>query len=118
MKRQNTDSSNGQKPLVLDLFCGAGGMSLGFQTAGYHVGLGMDNDLLACQTYAHNFGQEHAACADITTIADPFAFVRERGLTRVDVIIGGPPCQGFSRVGRGKLRQVNNDPHYIHDPRN
>jgi DNA (cytosine-5)-methyltransferase 1 len=118
MKRQNTDSSNAQKPLVIDLFCGAGGMSLGFQMAGYHVGLGMDNDLLACQTYAHNFGQEHTACADITTIADPIAFVRERGLTRVDVITGGPPCQGFSRVGRGKLRQVNNDPNYIHDPRN
>lgn len=101
-------------------------MSLGFQMAGYTIGLGVDNDPLACQTYAHNFGQEHTACVDITTIADPTGFVRgyisldnsEHHLNQVDIIIGGPPCQGFSRVGRGKLRQVNNDPGYIHDPRN
>ena len=92
-------------PVVLDLFCGAGGMSLGFQRAGYTVGLGVDNDPLACQTHAHNFGQQHTACADITTITDPMAFIHEHGLARVEVIIGGPPCQGFSRVGRGKLRR-------------
>lgn len=44
--------------------------------------------------------------------------MHEHNLAQVDVIIGGPPCQGFSRVGRGKLRQVNNDPDYIYDPRN
>jgi len=93
-------------------------MSLGTEMAGYSIGLGIDNDPLACRTYSYNFGQGRAVCVDITTIADPAAFVREYGLTQVHVIIGGPPCQGFSRVGRGKLRQVNNDPDYIHDPRN
>ncbi len=110
--------SNRYPPVVLDLFCGAGGMSLGFLMAGFQIGLGVDRDALACQTHAHNFGQNRTVCADITTIADPAAFVQEHGLTQVDVVIGGPPCQGFSRVGRGKLRQVNNDPGYIHDPRN
>lgn len=110
--------SNRYSPVVLDLFCGAGGMSLGFLMAGFHIGLGVDRDALACQTHAHNFRQSHTVCADITTIADPLAFVQEQGLAQIDVVIGGPPCQGFSRVGRGKLRQINNDPRYIHDPRN
>jgi DNA (cytosine-5)-methyltransferase 1 len=106
------------KPIVLDLFCGAGGMSLGFQMAGYSIGLGIDKDSLACHTHAYNFGLGHTVCADIKEIADPEVFLREHGIERVDVIIGGPPCQGFSRVGRGKLRKVNNDPDYLHDPRN
>jgi len=104
-------------PVVLDTFCGAGGMSLGFQMAGYHICLGVDNDSLACRTYAHNF-DGHCVQADITTIADQRAFIQARGLERVDVIIGGPPCQGFSRVGRGKIRSLLNDSTYIHDPRN
>lgn len=92
-------------------------MSLGFQMAGYHIGLGVDNDLLACQTHAHNFGGR-CIQADIAAITDPEDFIQSHGLERVDVIIGGPPCQGFSRVGRGKIRSLLNDPTYIHDPRN
>jgi len=61
-------------PVLLDLFCGAGGMSLGFQMAGFTIGLGVDNDPLACQTHTYNFGQNHTICADITTITDPVAF--------------------------------------------
>lgn len=109
----NTSSS----PVVLDLFCGAGGMSLGFALAGYHIGLGIEKWEPAARTHAANFG---GAChvADITTITDPGALLDVCGLDRVDVIIGGPPCQGFSRVGRGKLRSVHNDPTFLHDPRN
>lgn len=106
-----------RSPLALDIFCGAGGMSLGFQMAGYTIGLGIDNDPLACQTYAYNFGSR-CVQRDIAAIADPIAFIQEQDVERVDVLVGGPPCQGFSRVGRGKLRQVKNDPDYIHDPRN
>jgi DNA (cytosine-5)-methyltransferase 1 len=92
-------------------------MSLGFQMATYYIGLGVDSDPMACQTHAHNF-DGRCLEVDIETIADPGAFVQEHGLELVGVIIGGPPCQGFSRVGRGKLREVKNDPTYIHDPRN
>jgi DNA (cytosine-5)-methyltransferase 1 len=106
-----------RKPLVLDLFCGAGGMSLGFQLAGYEIALGVDNDALACRTHDHNFDRR-CVQADIVTIPDPKAFLEGWGLPSVDVIVGGPPCQGFSRVGRGKLRSLKNDPTYIHDPRN
>jgi len=78
-----------QKLAVLDLFCGAGGMSLGFQMAGYDVGLGVDRDLPACQTYAYNF-DGRCVQAKIEEIADPVAFVQAHGLAGVDVIIGGP----------------------------
>jgi DNA (cytosine-5)-methyltransferase 1 len=92
-------------------------MSLGFQMAGYTIGLGVDSEPLACQTHAHNF-DGRCVVADIRTITDPITCVQSNGLNRVDVIIGGPPCQGFSRVGRGKIRNLRNDPTYIHDPRN
>ncbi|MFQ5872986.1 MAG: DNA cytosine methyltransferase, partial [Dehalococcoidia bacterium] len=109
--------SSRPRPVVLDLFCGAGGMSLGFEMAGYQIGLGVDNDPAACKTHAHNFNGRSVQ-ADIAAIGDPKAFIQGYGLEEVNVIIGGPPCQGFGRVGRGKLRQVKNDPNYVHDPRN
>jgi DNA (cytosine-5)-methyltransferase 1 len=105
------------QPIVLDLFSGAGGMSLGFEMAGYHIALGVEKDRLAAQTYAHNF-DHRCHTADISEIQDIRNFLQDRGLERVDVIIGGPPCQGFSRVGRGKIRSIRRDPDYIHDPRN
>ena len=105
------------EPVVLDLFCGAGGMSLGFEMAGYRIGLGVEKEELPFRTHSLNFdGRCHLG--DIGGISDPLAFVREHGLDRVDVAIGGPPCQGFSRVGRGKIRSLRQDPDYIHDPRN
>ncbi len=75
-------------PVALDLFCGAGGLSLGFERAGYRIGLGVEKDELACQTHRHNFG-DHCYLGDIQGITDPEAFVREQNLERVDVIIGG-----------------------------
>lgn len=90
---------------------------MGFQMAGYHIGLGVENAELPWKTYAHNFG-DRCHLGDIREIPDPMALLQQYGLERVDVIIGGPPCQGFTRVGRGKIRSLKNDPGYIHDPRN
>ncbi|GAB4537248.1 MAG: DNA cytosine methyltransferase [Anaerolineae bacterium] len=109
--------SGDHMPIVLDLFCGAGGMSLGFQMAGYHIGLGVEKEELSHKTHCYNFGNR-CHLGDIRDILDPWRFIQGHGLEWVDVIIGGPPCQGFSRVGRGKLRSLKNDPTYIHDPRN
>lgn len=113
----NSDSSMSSDPVVLDLFCGAGGMSLGFEMAGFRVGLGVEKEDLPFQTHCLNFsGQCHHG--DIRDIVDPKAFANDHGLKKVDVVIGGPPCQGFSRVGRGKIRSLKQDSTYIHDPRN
>jgi DNA (cytosine-5)-methyltransferase 1 len=104
-------------PVALDLFSGAGGLSLGFKMAGYHIGLGVEKEVLPHRTHCYNFG-DLCYLGDIREIFDPTYFAQEHGLQQVDVIIGGPPCQGFSRVGRGKIRSLHNDPTYIHDPRN
>ena len=104
-------------PIVLDLFCGAGGMSLGFQMAGYTIGLGVEKETIPCSTHRYNLGN-HCYNGRIEDIEDPKALISSYGLATVVVVVGGPPCQGFSRVGRGKLRSLHGDPDFIHDPRN
>jgi DNA (cytosine-5)-methyltransferase 1 len=74
----------------IDLFCGAGGMALGFEQAGFDPVFAVDNDRYAVETYRLNFG-DRIVCADIREV-DQFP--------KADVVIGGPPCQGFSRLGK------------------
>ena len=92
-----------QKYNVLDLFCGCGGLSLGFEEAGYNVLLGIDIWEDALKTYAYNHSK--TLCADMSTLRgeDVEEII---GDNNVDVIIGGPPCQGFSIAGK---RIVNDD---------
>lgn len=84
---------------VLDLFCGCGGLSLGFEEAGYRVLLGIDfwNDAL--ETYKYNHKQSQTLRADMASL-NPEQVERLLGTKDVDVIIGGPPCQGFSVAGK------------------
>ncbi len=91
--------------ITVDLFAGAGGLSLGFHQAGFHVVAGLDIDPWACETYAANF-LAVVDSVDLATVHSPRLLIEKLGLPRVDVIIGGPPCQGFARVGRGKLRSL------------
>ncbi len=79
------------RPTVISLYSGAGGMDLGFQQAGFELLWANDFDAAAVQTYRHNIG-EHAECGDVLEVQVPDA--------RPDVVIGGPPCQGFSVIGR------------------
>lgn len=78
---------------VLDLFSGCGGLSLGFKWAGFTPVLGVEFERNAAATYAANFGAVHFG--DIAALKEP-----EFEVPRVDVIVGGPPCQGFSGLGR------------------
>jgi DNA (cytosine-5)-methyltransferase 1 len=73
---------------VGSLFCGAGGLDLGFRQAGFALAWALDNDPDSCATYRTNLG-EHVRCVDVRT-------VRFEDLGDVEVIIGGFPCQGFS----------------------
>lgn len=84
---------------LIDLFCGAGGMSLGFQMAGLNPIYAIDIDKYSIDTYRANFG-DHAICGDIRAVETS---------PKPAVVIDGPPCQGFSRLGKqsSKARPEN-----------
>ena len=84
---------------IIDLFCGCGGLSLGFESAGFNVLLGIDMWEDALVTYRHNHKNGNTLCADLATL--PVEEVDKAiNHEKVDVIIGGPPCQGFSIAGK------------------
>jgi DNA (cytosine-5)-methyltransferase 1 len=114
----------GGAPRVLDLFSGCGGLSLGLRAAGGEIVAAIENDADAAKSHGINFHQgneAHSKARDIT-ITKPAQLTRELGLGTAslafDIIIGGPPCQAFARVGRSKLREVAEHPEaFRHDPR-
>ena len=114
----------GERPRTLSLFSGCGGLSLGFDAAGFRIAGAVESCPTTAASHGANFNPEeprHAVARDITAIPAS-ALVKELSLGRVDrsfdVIIGGPPCQAFARVGRSKLREVVDDPEaFRHDGR-
>ena len=90
-------------PKVLDLFCGCGGLSEGFKLAGYTIVGGVDFNEPAIKTYNRNFPEAKGICCDLLNM-DSQRIIEEFGdLRDIDVIIGGPPCQGFSAANRYKI---------------
>jgi DNA (cytosine-5)-methyltransferase 1 len=83
---------------TLDLFCGCGGMSLGFQNAGFELVAAFDNWKPALDTYTRNFSHPAFLC-DLGTLED-MQVLRD---FHADVVIGGPPCQDFSSAGKRDL---------------
>lgn len=92
---------------IIDLFCGCGGLSLGFEMAGFEVKKAIDMWEDAVKTYNHNHKNKVAVCEDIHNWTN--AYLKEL-CQEEDVVgvIGGPPCQGYSTVGTRD----------VHDPRN
>jgi DNA (cytosine-5)-methyltransferase 1 len=106
----------GGRPRVLDLFAGCGGLSLGFLTAGFKVAAAVEVDPDAASSHARNFHDGdplHGKARDITAVT-PEALARDLNLgpvgSAIDVLVGGPPCQAFARVGRSKLREIDAHP--------
>jgi DNA (cytosine-5)-methyltransferase 1 len=114
----------GGRPRLLDLFSGCGGLSLGFQAAGFDVAAAVESDPAAAASHGANFhpgDPRHGRARDITAIS-PTRLAAELTLGDVaqafDVLVGGPPCQAFARVGRSKLREVAEHPEaFRHDAR-
>lgn len=84
---------------VIDLFCGCGGLSLGFEKAGFNILLGIDNWKDAIKTFKKNHKGSKAICADLSTLT-PESVEEIIPGKQVHAIIGGPPCQGFSIAGK------------------
>lgn len=90
---------------VVDLFAGAGGLSYGFEKAGFDISLAVEKDAWAVETYIANHRNKNAIEADIHTLNEEF-FEKYKG--NVDVVMGGPPCQGFS-IAASNRRKENDD---------
>lgn len=100
-----------RKYTCVDLFCGAGGLSKGFLDAGYDVILGVDFDESALKTFKENHGSTTALKLDLydhSNIDQIVSFLDEKGVTELDVLVGGPPCQGFSYAGKMDVNDKRN----------
>lgn len=95
------------RPTVIDLFAGVGGLSLGFEMEGFDVLLANEYDKSIAAAYAENHKKTKVIVGDITSFDLNKVF--KEYVDKVDVVIGGPPCQGFSQKGKRKT---------IHDERN
>ncbi|NMG07011.1 DNA cytosine methyltransferase [Brasilonema sp. UFV-L1] len=94
-------SNQKERPIAVDLFAGAGGMTLGFEQAGFDVLASIEIDPVHCATHEFNFPFWRILCKSVvdTTAAE----IRSRssiGDREIDVVFGGPPCQGFSLIGK------------------
>lgn len=110
---ERPDGAQVRRPLAVDLFAGAGGLTLGLEQAGFDVVAAVEYDPVHAATHEYNFPHCKVLCADIAAPLQPSAIkaaVRE-GIAshggdpsswdgEIDLIAGGPPCQGFSMIGK------------------
>jgi DNA (cytosine-5)-methyltransferase 1 len=102
-------SNRKKRPIAVDLFAGAGGMTLGFEQAGFDVLAAVEIDPVHCATHQFNFPMCSILCQDVAQLRG--SEIRKKsaiGGREIDVVISGSPCQGFSMMGK---RDVD-------DPRN
>ena len=99
-----------KKYTVIDLFCGCGGLSEGFRLAGFEIVGGIDFNKMATETYKLNFPNAKVYCEDLSDFNELDIKKAFPDIESIDVIIGGPPCQGFSSANRYHLEGT--------DPRN
>lgn len=99
-------------PTLIDLFCGCGGLSWGFEEEGFTLLLGADLRETALRTYVRNFPQATPLEKDLTDYS-PHLLMARLGLNEgdLDCLVGGPPCQGFSKNVPARHR-------YLDDPKN
>ena len=84
---------------TIDLFCGCGGLSYGFEKAGYSIILGVDNDENALETFKLNHQNSKGEKIDLFDEDFMGEIDKNIGEMNIDIIVGGPPCQGFSLTG-------------------
>lgn len=104
------------RPIGIDLFAGAGGLSLGFEQAGFDIAAAVEIDPIHCATHEYNFPDTKMICASVVDLAG--VEIRARaGIEgrEIDVVFGGAPCQGFSMIGKRAFDDQRNQLvfHYV-----
>jgi len=97
------------RPIAVDLFAGAGGLSLGFEQAGFDIMASVEIDPIHCSAHKYNFPMCKTICRSVVDVTGEY--VREVsgiGEKEIDVVIGGAPCQGFSLIGKRALDDDRN----------
>ncbi|WCM87786.1 DNA cytosine methyltransferase [Acidovorax sp. NCPPB 3576] len=104
------------RPVGVDLFAGAGGLSLGFEQAGFDVAAAVEIDPIHCATHEYNFPHSKAICASVVDLSgEDIRQIASLGKIDIDVVFGGAPCQGFSMIGKRALDDSRNQLvfHYV-----
>lgn len=97
-----------KKFTMIDLFSGCGGLSYGFEQAGFNCLIGVDHDAPSLTTFNHNHPHAVPMRLDLSRDDSIGKIVKTLGDTNVDLIVGGPPCQGFSLTGTRKEHDTRN----------
>ena len=104
------------RPIAIDLFAGAGGLGLGFEQAGFDIVAAVEIDPIHCATHKFNFPNCVTICKSVIDLTgDELRHRAGIGRRDLDLIIGGPPCQGFSLMGKRALDDTRNQLvfHYV-----
>ena len=118
IRNGSRNGASHRRPVAIDLFAGAGGLSLGLEQAGFDVFAAVEYDPVHCAVHEFNFPFTETLCADASSLEpEQLQWAAEASAVKhgrndwdgeIDAIVGGPPCQGFSTIGRRLIDDTRN----------